>query len=72
MLVGLVSGAAGRSACGRAFRTQRESAFHINYRGFVAFAAILWNGTGSGSCPVVGLHTSGVEPSGSATRELVN
>jgi hypothetical protein len=29
-------------------------------------------GNGSGSCPVVGVGISGVEPSGSATRELVN
>jgi hypothetical protein len=29
-------------------------------------------GTGSGSCPVAGSGTSGVEPSSSATRELVN
>jgi hypothetical protein len=29
-------------------------------------------GTGSGSCPVAGFGISGVEPSGSATRELVN
>jgi hypothetical protein len=29
-------------------------------------------GTGSGSCPVAGFGVSGVEPSGSATRELVN
>jgi hypothetical protein len=28
--------------------------------------------TGSGSCPVAGFGISGVEPSGSATRELVN
>jgi hypothetical protein len=28
------------------------------------------NGTGSGSCPMAGCGTSGVEPSGSATREL--
>jgi hypothetical protein len=26
------------------------------------------DGTGSGSCPVVGFGISGVEPSGSATR----
>jgi hypothetical protein len=30
------------------------------------------DGTGSGSCPVAGFGTSGVEPSGSSTRELVN
>jgi hypothetical protein len=30
------------------------------------------DGTGSGSCPMAGFDTSGVEPSGSATRELVN
>jgi hypothetical protein len=30
------------------------------------------DGTGSGSCPVAGFSISGVEPSGSATRELVN
>jgi hypothetical protein len=30
------------------------------------------DGTGSGSCAVVGFGISGVEPSGSATRELVN
>jgi hypothetical protein len=30
------------------------------------------DGTGSGSCGVVGFGISGVEPSGSATRELVN
>jgi hypothetical protein len=29
-------------------------------------------GTGSGSCPVASFGISGVEPSGSATRELVN
>jgi hypothetical protein len=29
------------------------------------------DGTGSGSCPVAGSGISGVEPSGSATRELV-
>jgi hypothetical protein len=29
------------------------------------------NGTGSGSCPMAGFGISGVEPSGSATRELV-
>jgi hypothetical protein len=28
-------------------------------------------GTGSGSCPVAGFDISSVEPSGSATRELV-
>jgi hypothetical protein len=28
------------------------------------------DGTGSGSCPVAGSGISGVEPSGSATREL--
>jgi hypothetical protein len=28
--------------------------------------------TGSGSCPMEGFGISGVEPSGSATRELVN
>ena len=30
------------------------------------------DGTGSGSCPVAGFGSSGVEPSGSATRQLVN
>jgi len=30
------------------------------------------DGTGSGSYPVAGFGISGVEPSGSATRELVN
>jgi len=30
------------------------------------------DGSGSGSCPVAGFGISGVEPSGSATRELVN
>jgi hypothetical protein len=30
------------------------------------------DGTGSGSCPVAGSGISGVEPSGSPTRELVN
>jgi hypothetical protein len=30
------------------------------------------DGTGSGSCPVAGFGISGVEPSGSSTRELVN
>jgi hypothetical protein len=30
------------------------------------------DGTGSGSCPVAGSGVSGVEPSGSATRELVS
>jgi hypothetical protein len=30
------------------------------------------DGTGSGSCPVAGFAISHVEPSGSATRELVN
>jgi hypothetical protein len=29
------------------------------------------DGTASGSCPVTGFGTSGVEPSGSAARELV-
>jgi hypothetical protein len=29
-------------------------------------------GTGSGSCPMARFGTSCVEPSGSATRELVN
>ena len=30
------------------------------------------DGTGSGSCAVAGFGISGVEPAGSATRELVN
>ena len=30
------------------------------------------DGTGSGSCLVPGFSISGVEPSGSATRQLVN
>ena len=30
------------------------------------------DGTGSGSCAVAGFGVSGVETSGSATRELVN
>ena len=30
------------------------------------------DGTGSGSCAAAGFGISGVEPSGSATRELVN
>jgi hypothetical protein len=30
------------------------------------------DGTGSGSCPVTGFSTSGVEPSGPATRELIS
>jgi hypothetical protein len=30
------------------------------------------DGTGSVSCPVAGFGIIGVEPSGSATRELVN
>jgi hypothetical protein len=30
------------------------------------------DGTGSGSCPVAASGVSGVEPSGSATGELVN
>jgi hypothetical protein len=30
------------------------------------------DGTGSGSCPVVGFGINGVELSGSATRDLVN
>ena len=30
------------------------------------------DGTGSGSCAVARFGISGVEPSGSATRELVN
>jgi hypothetical protein len=30
------------------------------------------NGTGSGSCEVAGFGISGVEPSVSATKELVN
>jgi len=30
------------------------------------------DGTGSGSCAVAGCGISGVEPSGSATRGLVN
>jgi hypothetical protein len=50
------------------FVKQREPAFRINYRGFSAFAAILWDETGSGSCPVAELHVSCVEPSGCATR----
>jgi hypothetical protein len=29
------------------------------------------DGTGSGSCPMAGFGISGVEPSGSATRESV-
>jgi hypothetical protein len=29
------------------------------------------DGTGSGSCPMAGFGISGVEPSGSATRELI-
>jgi hypothetical protein len=29
------------------------------------------DGTGSGSCHVAGFGVSGVEPSGSATREIV-
>ena len=29
------------------------------------------DGTGSGSCAVAGFGVSGVEPSGSATRELI-
>ena len=29
------------------------------------------DGTGSGSCPVVGFGISGDEPSGSATREFI-
>jgi hypothetical protein len=29
------------------------------------------DGTGSGSCPVSGSATTGVEPAGSATRELI-
>jgi hypothetical protein len=29
------------------------------------------DGTGSGSCPVAGSGNRGVEPSGSATRELI-
>ena len=29
-------------------------------------------GSGLGSCPVAGVRINGVEPSGSATRELVN
>jgi hypothetical protein len=33
---------------------------------------IALNGTGSGSCPMADFGISGVEPSGSATRELVN
>jgi hypothetical protein len=28
------------------------------------------DGTGSGLCPIVGFGISGVEPSGSATREI--
>jgi hypothetical protein len=30
------------------------------------------DGTGSGSCPMAGFGINSVEPSGSATRELVN
>jgi hypothetical protein len=30
------------------------------------------DGTGSGSCPVAGFGINGVEPWGSATRELVD
>jgi hypothetical protein len=30
------------------------------------------DGTGSGSCPMAGFGISGVEPSGSTTRDLVN
>jgi hypothetical protein len=30
------------------------------------------DGTGSGSCPLARVGTSGIETSGSATRELVN
>jgi hypothetical protein len=30
------------------------------------------DGTGSGSCPVAVFGISGLEPSGSGTRELVN
>ena len=30
------------------------------------------DGTGSGSCPIMSFDISGVEPSGSATGELVN
>jgi hypothetical protein len=30
------------------------------------------DGTGSGSCPMVGFGISGVKPSGSVARELVN
>jgi len=30
------------------------------------------DGTGSGSCQMAGFGISGVEPSGSATRELAN
>jgi hypothetical protein len=30
------------------------------------------DGTGSGSCPMADFGISGVEPSGSATREVVN
>jgi hypothetical protein len=30
------------------------------------------DGTGSGSCPVAGFGISNVEPSGSATGQLVN
>jgi hypothetical protein len=30
------------------------------------------DGTGSGTCPVAGFGISGVKPSGSATRELVD
>ena len=30
------------------------------------------DGTGSGSCSTAGFGTNGVEPSGSANRELVN
>jgi hypothetical protein len=35
----------------------------------------IWNcedRTGSGSCPVAGFSIRGFEPSGSATRELIN
>jgi hypothetical protein len=30
------------------------------------------DGNGSGSCPMAGFGISGVEPSGSSTRDLVN
>jgi hypothetical protein len=38
----------------------------------VVFLRMSVNGTGSGSCPVAGFGTRGVERSGSATRDMTS